>query len=178
MAIVGAPGFIGSSAVNETGKRWMNEAGASVRVGTPFWMSQLSGLNVWNVSMVVSGNKPATGAIVAGSWNHKNIIAWNVMLDSRGSISGISGTGFEIGAFGIAEPSKSVGYNDSMSIRGSGNFDTNWRVDLEGGATFYLNNTGRSHQGWRTYECTDKQGLYDWLRARDGQTIQACFTQI
>ncbi|MCK6891120.1 receptor-recognizing protein [Enterobacter kobei] len=43
MAIVGVPGWIGASAVQETGQRWMKEAGAAVRIGAPFWMSQLAG---------------------------------------------------------------------------------------------------------------------------------------
>ncbi|EAR9329218.1 TPA: hypothetical protein R4G38_003172 [Salmonella enterica subsp. enterica serovar Kentucky] len=29
-------GWVGSSAVSETGQRWMSAAGRSVRVGTPF----------------------------------------------------------------------------------------------------------------------------------------------
>ncbi|MDV1094942.1 hypothetical protein ACSI5N_25295 (plasmid) [Raoultella ornithinolytica] len=178
MPIVGVPGWIGGSAVEVTGKRWMDQAGAAVRVGVPFWMSDLNGRNVWNASVTVAVHKPAVGGVIAGGWNQKGNISWNIKLDSRGHVSGIAGTGFEIGAFGISEPSKTPGYNDTMSIRGAGNFDTNWKVDLDGGGTFILNNTGRSQGGWRVYECTNKQGLYDWLRARDGQVIQAAFTQI
>lgn len=46
MAIVGVPGWIGASAVSETGERWMAAAGAKVGVGTPFWMSTLAGKSV------------------------------------------------------------------------------------------------------------------------------------
>ncbi|HBL5511014.1 TPA: receptor-recognizing protein, partial [Enterobacter hormaechei] len=36
-------GWVGSSAVSETGQRWMSAAGSAVRVGTPFWMGTLVG---------------------------------------------------------------------------------------------------------------------------------------
>lgn len=39
---VGA-GWVGSSAVGETGQRWMSAAGPAIRVGVPFWMSGLVG---------------------------------------------------------------------------------------------------------------------------------------
>lgn len=41
MAISGP--LVGSSAVNETGQRSMIQAAAVVRLGTPFYMSQLIG---------------------------------------------------------------------------------------------------------------------------------------
>ncbi|WP_432469158.1 receptor-recognizing protein [Enterobacter hormaechei] len=43
MAVVNAPGWIGESAAQETGQRWMKEAGAALRIGVPFWMSQMAG---------------------------------------------------------------------------------------------------------------------------------------
>lgn len=48
MAIVSAPGWIGSSAANETGERWMSKAGGKVRLPTPFWMSQMAGRGKFN----------------------------------------------------------------------------------------------------------------------------------
>lgn len=41
MAITGP--WVGSSAVAETGQRWMSTAASQVRLGLPFWMSQLVG---------------------------------------------------------------------------------------------------------------------------------------
>ena len=43
MAIVGIPGWIGESAVNETGQRWMDAAMRDVRVAVPGWMSSMAG---------------------------------------------------------------------------------------------------------------------------------------
>ena len=43
MAIVGIPGWIGESAVNETGQRWMDAAMRDVRVAVPGWMGSMAG---------------------------------------------------------------------------------------------------------------------------------------
>lgn len=43
MAVVGVPGWIGSSSVNETGQRWMSQAAGQLRLGVPCWMSQFAG---------------------------------------------------------------------------------------------------------------------------------------
>lgn len=45
MAIVGVPGWIGESAAQETGQRWMLQAGQEVRLTAPFWMSDMAGLS-------------------------------------------------------------------------------------------------------------------------------------
>lgn len=45
MAIVGVPGWIGESAAQETGQRWMLQAGQEVRLTAPFWMSAMAGLS-------------------------------------------------------------------------------------------------------------------------------------
>lgn len=36
-------GWVGKSALDETGKNWMSEAGGVLRLGTPFWMSAMVG---------------------------------------------------------------------------------------------------------------------------------------
>ncbi|QXN75949.1 long-tail fiber adhesin [Escherichia phage BF15] len=43
MAVVGIPGWIGTSAVAETGQRWMTAASRELRLGNPSWMSQFAG---------------------------------------------------------------------------------------------------------------------------------------
>lgn len=53
MAIVGVPGWIGSSAVTETGQRWMSAAGNAVRIGTPFYMSRMAGQSVYNITFTI-----------------------------------------------------------------------------------------------------------------------------
>ena len=46
MAIVGYPGWIGSSAVTETGQRWMSAARTAVRQSAAGWMSQLGKVRI------------------------------------------------------------------------------------------------------------------------------------
>lgn len=46
MAVVGVPGWIGSSAANETGQRWMSQAAGQLRLGVPCWMSNMIGRSV------------------------------------------------------------------------------------------------------------------------------------
>ncbi|WP_137464955.1 hypothetical protein [Escherichia coli] len=43
MAVQGP--WVGSSAVAETGQRWMSSAGSQLRLGLPFWMSQMVGVS-------------------------------------------------------------------------------------------------------------------------------------
>lgn len=63
MAINGP--WIGSSAVAETGQRWMSQAGAAVRIGTPFWMSSMGGKSKYDfelqIAYVYSQNIPWRG---------------------------------------------------------------------------------------------------------------------
>lgn len=52
MAVVGVPGWIGTSAVAETGQRWMSAAAGQLRLGTPVWMSQFAGRSreiIWDL---------------------------------------------------------------------------------------------------------------------------------
>ncbi|ELD1608249.1 putative receptor-recognizing phage tail fiber adhesin (plasmid) [Escherichia coli] len=44
-------GWVGSSSVTETSQRWVSAAGAAVRVGTPFSMSNLVGKSVVDFTM-------------------------------------------------------------------------------------------------------------------------------
>ncbi|UJP30166.1 hypothetical protein [Klebsiella phage Kpn6N] len=173
MAVTGP--WVGSSAKATTGERWMKEAGAKLRLGTPFWMSNMIGRNVWNASITISGNNPATGPRVRGAWKDKNSASWNVLLDARGSLSGIWETGFNLVAFGLSEPSKTTGYNDAIVLEGSGNFNVNWRVDTEDGNQFHFNSS-RDHRGRRCYSCTDNNAFWNWLYANDGRTFQLSFT--
>lgn len=173
MAVTGPN--VGSSAKAVTGESSMIAAGAKLRLGTPFWMSNMIGRNVWNASITISGNNPATGPKVRGAWNDKNSASWNVLLDSRGSLSGIWETGFNLVVFGLAEPSKWDGYNDAIVLEGSGNFNVNWRVDIEDGSQFHFNSS-RDYRGRRCYNCTDPNAFWNWLYANDGRTFQLSFT--
>ncbi|WWS25395.1 hypothetical protein vBKpnAMK6_00457 [Klebsiella phage vB_Kpn_AM_K6] len=68
--------------------------------------------------LVIGGNSSiqlrANGPRVRGAWKDKNSASWNVLLDARGSLSGIWETGFNLVVFGLSEPSKTSGYNDAI----------------------------------------------------------------
>ncbi|HDJ1984853.1 TPA: hypothetical protein PPS74_004945, partial [Salmonella enterica subsp. enterica serovar Concord] len=57
-------GWVGSSAVSETGQRWMSAAGRSVRVGTPFWMRTLVGKSREQVINVSANNNYSWSTLV------------------------------------------------------------------------------------------------------------------
>lgn len=173
MAVTGP--MVGSSAKATTGEAWMAAAGAKLRMGTPFMMSQMIGRNVWNGRIKISGNNPATGARVRGAWIDKNSTAWNVLLDARGELSGIWETGFNLVSFGLAEPSRWDGYNDAIVLEGNGNFNVNWRVDTEDGNQFHFNSS-RDYRGRRCYSSTDPNAFWNWLINNDGRTFQLSFT--
>lgn len=90
MAIVGVPGWIGASAVSETGERWMAAAGAKVGVGTPFWMSTLAGKSVGckvstvqymrQAATVWGANTTATGEAAHGTITGANAVGLGATL--------------------------------------------------------------------------------------------------
>ncbi|WP_407204806.1 receptor-recognizing protein [Enterobacter hormaechei] len=57
-------GWVGSSAVSETGQRWMSAAGRSVRVGAPFWMKTLVGKSREQVINVSANNNYSWSTLV------------------------------------------------------------------------------------------------------------------
>lgn len=55
MAVTSVPGWIGQSAVDETGDRWMQAAGIKLRLGSTFWMSAMAGQSV-EVTITLGSN--------------------------------------------------------------------------------------------------------------------------
>ncbi|BAQ22925.1 tail fiber adhesin [Edwardsiella phage PEi20] len=90
MAIVGVPGWIGASAVSETGERWMAQAGAKVGLSTPFWMSSLAGRSancmvataqyMRQAATVWGANTTASGEAAHGTINGANMVGLNSTL--------------------------------------------------------------------------------------------------
>lgn len=76
MAISNIPSWIGSSAVNETGERWMSAARTKMRLPAPGWLSELAGRsNEIVVTITASNHNFDTGQLhnlmlsaAGGSW--------------------------------------------------------------------------------------------------------------
>ena len=83
MAVVGVPGWIGSSAVSETGQRWMSAAAGQLRLGLPVWMSRFAG---------VSREQTIT---IGANYSY----AWSTLVNQIQSM-GVSGGAFRINVVG------------------------------------------------------------------------------
>lgn len=79
MAVVGVPGWIGSSAVSETGQRWMSAAAGQLRLSVPVYMSRFAGVS-------------REQAITIGA---NNAYAWSTLVNQIKSM-GVSGGAFKI----------------------------------------------------------------------------------
>ncbi|HDW3274224.1 receptor-recognizing protein [Enterobacter cancerogenus] len=58
-------GWVGSSAVNETGQRWMSAAGRAVQVSPPFWIKTLVGKSREQVINVSANNNYSWSTLVS-----------------------------------------------------------------------------------------------------------------
>lgn len=89
MAVVGVPGWIGSSAVNETGQRWMSAARTALRLPAAGWMSQMAGQSKeFRVTIAGSDHNFNTNTLhqwmlnaAGGSWPSGNIV-WRIVVNS------------------------------------------------------------------------------------------------
>lgn len=81
MAIVGVPGWIGESAVNETGQRWMDAAMKAVRVSVPGWMSSMAGKSVEKAYSIGSNH----------SYNKDTLINWLKSIGTAPAVVTITG---------------------------------------------------------------------------------------
>ncbi|HCM9730481.1 TPA: receptor-recognizing protein [Enterobacter kobei] len=70
MAIVGYPGWIGSSAVTETGQRWMTAARTAVFLTNPGFMSAMAGKSKEvNTALTIGANNAYTNATLINAAN-------------------------------------------------------------------------------------------------------------
>ncbi|BBC78320.1 tail fiber adhesin [Escherichia phage EcS1] len=171
MAIAGP--WIGSSGVAETGKRWMQEIGAAVRMPAPFWASNLGGRSVYNISFGVY-ERMYNNVRYRGQWG----VGWSYPFSKPSGYGNVGGS-FEGNAFGTL-----VAIGSSLADNRGGNVlsiqngpVTNLTLTTDDGAVFYFNNTERFDSGYRQYDCTDRAALYNYLNARVGQTRQGLVTR-
>lgn len=83
MAVVGVPGWIGSSAVSETGQRWMSAAAGQLRLSAAGYMSRFAGISR-EQAITISAS---------------NAYAWSTLVNQIKSL-GVSGGAFKITVVG------------------------------------------------------------------------------
>lgn len=150
MAIVGVPGWIGSSAVNETGQNWMSAAGAAVRRPAPFYMSQLASQSKFNSYMIVgTGKNNWSDSSMSYGFNNDNWGVWGTLSPST-----FSGRTFW---------SLSYQNNDYIFIRvNSAGFTMRWTVEGWGTVSWWIG---------KTTDAYPAGGLGAFIKARLGQRI-------
>lgn len=88
MAISNVPSFIGSSAVSETGERWMTAARTAVRLPAPGWLSELAGKSTEILVTITASNHnfntadlhSAMLAAAGGTW--PATATWRIVVNS------------------------------------------------------------------------------------------------
>ncbi|WP_431608245.1 hypothetical protein [Enterobacter asburiae] len=171
MAIVGVPGWIGSSAVTETGQRWMSAAGNAVRIGTPFYMSRMAGQSVYNITFTVY-ERYYNNARYRGQWG----VGWYSPYSKPNGNGQVQGS-FNGNAFGTCV---SAQFSNEISVITIQNGPAvNLRLTMDDGGVFDFDNNGRIQDGYRQYQIASAQhnAWYDYLNARVGQTRSGLVTQ-
>lgn len=167
MAIIGVPGWIGSSAVAETGQRWMSAAGSAVRIGVPFWMSGMAGQSVYNISIPIYGRQ-YNGIRYRGCWMY----GWYLPFSKPGGNAAPGGS-YNGLAYGTCVAMQAFDGEYSVLTIQNGPA-ANFRLTLDDGAVFNFVDTGRYDSGYRNYKIDPSQlnAWYEYLNARVGQTRQ------
>lgn len=170
MAVTGP--WVGSSAKAETGEPWMAQAGAKLRLGTPFWMSNMIGRSVFNFSLTIRyrnwNNIYYRGSWQVGGWN------WSLKPTSKSTVQG-NFEGKEVTLFVSVSGQGSVNYwngdlqGTTLGIR---NGDAiNLRVTMSDGTTFDFN-PGKMDGDVRNYQIVsndEANKLKDWFSNRTDQ---------
>lgn len=165
MAIVGIPGWIGSSAVAETGQRSMAAAASVLGIGTPFMMSALAG-------------KARSFTITVST------VTWTTPLNGDAVEVGVGVYGYNGQRFGAISPNTVWGGLDKIQatntrngitgIISSPSNNTMPRRDLIlniGGTNFTFIYTDIPSLGTYTHNCNNPNAMYQFLAARLNQTL-------
>lgn len=171
MAIVGVPGWIGSSAVGETGQRWMSAAASAVRIGAPLWMSQMANQSVYNINFTVY-ERYYNNARYRGQWG----VGWYSPYSKPSGYPAVGGS-FNGNAFGTVVAAQSSPDISVITIQNGP--AVNLRLTMDDGGVFDFDNNGRIHDGYRQYQVVSSQATrwYDYLNARVGQNRSGLVTQ-
>jgi hypothetical protein len=173
MAVVGVPGWIGESAAQETGQRWMYQAGQALRITPPFWMSQMAGQSVYNITVTIA-ERFYNNTRIRGAWRYgtKN---WINAADKGTVVGNVLGGSNNVGTFAAVQNFPS---NSSLTIVDGPN--KVMTVTMDDGAVFTFNPTDKfgnwNGRSCRNYDSTNIKGFYDYLNARVGQTRMGLMT--
>ena len=157
MAIVGAPGWMGSSAVAETGQNWMLNAAGVVRQGSPFWMSWLGGKSRQHFEIVVGSYVPNTNTHYYGYGTNAA-----TTVSAFGAIQNGNWPGYNCSGFFAA--------SDQGIIVLDGGPDRSWTIQFLDGTRYDFYRDG-SVNGRARYRCTYGRGFRDYLANRVNQTL-------
>ncbi|UCR92150.1 hypothetical protein LPLM1_00015 [Listeria phage LPML1] len=149
-------GWVGSSAVAETGQRWMSAARTTVRLSASGWMSELVGKSKADAIMTVG--KYTNGAITALGY-----IAGG--QTATGSLTGTIG-GYRVDSLSTATLG---GQYPAATMVLSTMPNKNWVLNIDG-TNFTFTPTFSSGKLYQ-YDCTNPTGLINLLNPRVGKQI-------
>lgn len=159
MAVPNVPFWL-SDAVSETGQRWMDAAGAALRVGTPFWCDVLAGRSVYT-AYITYGERFYNNARISGAW--RNGAAQWPGVDNGGSVENLGG--YTIGTFAAIQRNA-----NAMNLSILNGPAKQMTVAIDDGNTFTFNDSGLIVNGYRNYQFNGNVNtFYDYLAARTGQ---------
>lgn len=148
-------GWVGSSAVNETGQRWMSAARTTLGLGAAGWMSELVGKS--KSSKMVIG----TGSFVSTYFGYSRNAIFSCGSLSPDRVSGIY----------ITEVAANTSNGNLLEVHFQENAARTIEVSIPGAGAV---RAGRAEYFPATNESVYRLswgGIYGWLQARNGQTV-------
>lgn len=158
MAIQNLPAWIGSSAVNETGQRWMSQARPVVRLPSAGWMSEMAGRSKFNGTLNIGRSASHTCGFSRGYYG-----SLNLSTGQNVSVLAATNRDWDQGINqGIYISNFNAGYNRCEVILEG--FNNNELLTLPNHGTNGTDGSRLYFQNWRI-------DVYNWMTARLGQTI-------
>lgn len=163
MAVTGP--WVGSSAKAETGEAWMVQAGAKLRIGTPFWMSNMIGQSVFHLIFRINYAQGSSGDPSRYRGFFKKGLSVNIG-DSANQPTLNAFPGGEVGSLVAITNIKGDPY--CLSIWQGQDRRVKVSIFRSDGAEqydVYFSGTTMS-DGWRRYRCENAGGLNGYFEAR------------
>ncbi|EPS9111452.1 hypothetical protein ACVURN_004500 [Klebsiella pneumoniae] len=170
MAVTGP--WVGSSAKAETGEAWMAQAGAKLRIGTPFWMSNMIGKSVFHLIFRINYAQGSSGDPSRYRGFFKRGLAVKIG-DSANQPTLNAFPGGEVGSLVAITNIKGDPY--CLSIWNGQDRRVKVSIFRSDGAEqydVYFSGTTMA-DGWRRYKCENAGGLNSYFEARMGNQFGA-----
>lgn len=168
MAVVNVPGWIGSSAVDVTGKRWMTEARVALRLPAAGWMSEMAGKSVHIGSFTINMN--TQGARFIGWKIATNSNLYDYANGALGSFSGNRENCVGIGAEPFTDNNCHLGMSAHMGAKLRAVFST--------GHTYEFTYSRTQGGVWGYYVTVGNNAFRDWVKANANKNITVTIYQI